>query len=202
MLKTILSLGAICALSLASPTQAADLIVNPGGKLTGANGVIVNGTSYNVTFVDGTCASVFGSCDSSGFNFSTSAAAFAAAQALLDQVLIDGPAGSFDSVSANTLGCSVWASPWCHVQVPYAIASPGIISTGDAINHDVGGGADQAAISTTSSIADLGLDASQTFARFVPSAVPEPSAWALMLFGLGAVGAAARRQKRRATAFA
>ena len=50
---------------LRSPSlDAATLIVNGNGILTGATGVNLNGTLYDVEFVDGTCEALFNGCDS------------------------------------------------------------------------------------------------------------------------------------------
>ena len=54
-----------------------------------------------------------------GFDFTDQADATAAAQALLDQVFLDGPAGSFDSNPEMTLGCSHLVS--CNIIIPYAL---------------------------------------------------------------------------------
>ena len=78
-----------------------------GGQLMGASGVDVGGSLYDVEFLDGTCASVFSGCDeASDFTLSDWNEAGLAAQALLDQVLLDGPSGNFDSSPWLTAGCS------------------------------------------------------------------------------------------------
>jgi hypothetical protein len=59
----------------------------------GATGVEVNGASYDVAFLDGSCNSLYNGC--TGLPFTTSSEALAASQALLDQVMI--PQG----ISAN-----------------------------------------------------------------------------------------------------
>lgn len=89
-----------------SACSAATLNVN-SNQLFGATGVDVDGTSYDVSFVDGTCVTVFDGCDDiSDFTFSTEANALLASQALLDQVLIDGPLGQFGSVPNAINGIS------------------------------------------------------------------------------------------------
>jgi hypothetical protein len=52
-------------ITLGAPAHAATQIVNSSGQLAGATGVLVNGTSYDVEFVDGACTNLFGGCDSS-----------------------------------------------------------------------------------------------------------------------------------------
>src|SRR6185503_6930944 len=54
--------------SLASTAQGSSLTVNLG-TVTGASGILVNGTLYDVKFVEGTCASVYGLCADSAFPF-------------------------------------------------------------------------------------------------------------------------------------
>ena len=89
------------------------------GGLLGATGVLVDGKFYDVDFVDGTCPDVFGVCDEAHFAFTTASTALAASKALLDQVLLDGPLGNFDSNPMLTNGCFVTTSCWA--LTPYAI---------------------------------------------------------------------------------
>ena len=53
--------GLLCVFSVSS-LAATKIIV--GDQLTGANGVNVNGSLYNVRFADGTCVAIFDGCDS------------------------------------------------------------------------------------------------------------------------------------------
>src|SRR4051812_21504005 len=106
MRKIALALAAIAAavMSWSVPAKAATLIIDGNGKLTGATGVAV-GQLYNVEFVEGTCAGLFGGCNDSGdFTFTSSLLAFAAAEALLNQVFFDSALGQFDSNYALTFG--------------------------------------------------------------------------------------------------
>src|SRR5689334_17616090 len=107
------ALAVVGAMLAATPAMAADPVTS-GGTLTGATGVNVDGNLYNVQFLDGTCATVFGSCPS-GFSFGSQAAAQQAADALLAQVLI----GTFDTNPALTNGCSL--TTICSILVPYAV---------------------------------------------------------------------------------
>ena len=89
---------------LASFSAGAANLNVAGGQLMGATGVIVDGSSYNVAFLDGTCIALYDGCDdASDFTFQTAAAATLASQALLDQVFLDG-IGLFDSNPALTNG--------------------------------------------------------------------------------------------------
>lgn len=92
-----------CTLALGTlslNTQAATLQIS-NGILMGANGVTVNGKSYDVRFGDG----IFGNNISSVFN--TYDSAFAGMNALDLQVFQDSSQGNFDSAPSLTNGCSV-----------------------------------------------------------------------------------------------
>ncbi len=109
---------------VASGAQAATLDV-VGGQLMGAFGVDVEGTLYDVEFLEGSCIALYSGCDHvSDFTFQTQAAAILAAQALLDQVIVDGGVGQFDSQPGLTFGC-ISAAAFCDVLTPYAFPLPG-----------------------------------------------------------------------------
>jgi hypothetical protein len=83
---------------------AATLDVSNGERL-GAFGVDVGGALYDVAFADGTCIALFSVCyEPSDFTFTTLPSAHFASRALMDQVLIDGGPGSFDSIPQDTHG--------------------------------------------------------------------------------------------------
>jgi hypothetical protein len=89
----------VLALGLGVSSSSAATLNIVGGELVGASGVDVGGTLFDVTFVDGTCVALFGGCDEvSDFAFDSEASALVASDALLDQVLLDGPEGNFDSI--------------------------------------------------------------------------------------------------------
>lgn len=117
----------ISAITLVGPmvvNAAPTLIVDAVGQLRGAQGVEVGGVLYNVTFTEGTCAQVFGTCEDSSFTFHTQSDAVLASQALLDQVFLDVAEGAFDSNAALTFGCDV--STLCVPLTAYAV--PGLFS--------------------------------------------------------------------------
>jgi hypothetical protein len=102
--------------------QAAVLIVDDSGpapELQGATGIDIDGTLYDVEFLDGTCVGLFDGCNEpSDFAFTTQLAATTATQFLLAQVFIDvGGAQLFDTDPELTRGCS--SEDLCNVAIPY-----------------------------------------------------------------------------------
>jgi hypothetical protein len=101
------------------------------GKLTGATGVDVGGTLYDVRFLEDTCETLFAGCDEPGdFPFPSEedaggsfqgepprdAEIRVALQALSTQVFLDTAAGAFDSDPGLTVGCP---TGFCNIAVPY-----------------------------------------------------------------------------------
>lgn len=116
----------VASLFGANVANAAMLQVSADGKLTGATGVDVNGTLYDVSFQEGSCDSLFGGCDPANFAFHNASNAFTAAWALLQQVFIDSPLGYFDFAPDLLFGCS--AVVVCGVLTPY---DPGLVMSAD-----------------------------------------------------------------------
>lgn len=83
--RALSALGVLAGVLCGSVAATAPrLLVNGNGLLTGANGVDVNGTLYDVTFQEGSCVALFSGCDSAAdFAFGTDVAASAASSALL-----------------------------------------------------------------------------------------------------------------------
>ncbi|OGU52176.1 MAG: hypothetical protein A2199_07630 [Hydrogenophilales bacterium RIFOXYA1_FULL_63_33] len=170
------------------------------GTLSGALNVDVNGTLYDVRFVDGTCMALFSGCDNgSDFPFATLAEATAAGQALLDFVFINIPGSyRFDEFPGQTVGC-LGTSTACSVYIPTGIANDGSVQGVVAVNNisiasDFVGGLAGLAPSY-----DTAANDSQH--RFVwaawsqPVTVPEPGALSIMVAGL--LGLAFTRAGRR-----
>ena len=98
-----------------------------GGQLFGARNVPVGSLSFNVEFVDGTCAAVFNGCDeASDFAFSTLADARLAGESLLAKVFLDVVTlGNFDSEPLLTNGCGPTPNlARCIILIPYELDTP------------------------------------------------------------------------------
>ena len=180
----------------AAPAAAAVLLVDGNGQLTGATGVDVGGTLFDVTFVDGTCAALFDGCDeASDFAFNDQATATLAAQALFDQVFIDGPAGNFETNLSSIFGCG---SPiFCEALVPFLTRG----SSFDAVaafnsNFEIFNPIDlREFISAQNDLSQLDSNVFASFTEQGVSEVPLPAAAWMFLAGLGGLSAA-RRKKR------
>ena len=105
---------------LTAQAEAADLVID-GSKLQGATSVSVDGTLYDVEFVDGECPALFNGCDAaSDFAAGSQATANLFAEALRDQVLVDGAQGNFDSDPELAAGCGTGQTQ-CIFITPYDV---------------------------------------------------------------------------------
>lgn len=201
-MRLLFSLVALfVSLFLASAASAATLIVNGSGILTGATGVNVGGTLYDVAFVEGTCIALFGGCDSvNDFDFTTEADAVAASQALLDQVFLDAAQGEFNADPGLTSGCINTTFGVCEVWTPFGfgeLAGESGVLIGAAEN-DAALGFDTVFVRVGSPDTDSSTSDEVVFARWTPSAVPDvPEPASLTLLGLGIAGIGVRRWRQR-----
>lgn len=223
MRRILMTLALIAMPGLGSgPAVAATLQVDVDGRLTGATGVDVSGTLYDVAFTDGRCVDLFGGCDApedfpfpSGETASGEVPADAeirvALSALSSQVFRDTPEAAFDTDPTLTTGCSI---AFCGVSIPYLrpFGTDGDprreVRTLRFVNRAPGStGFDN------DRFGFVGFDADKdtaefeaiTFAVFTPAAavpettpVPLPAAGWMLLAGVGALGMARARTARRA----
>lgn len=190
----------ICAASflLYSSISFSTVLNVSNGQLIGASGLIVNGVSYDVAFLDGTCANLYSGCNqNSDFTFSNSSndgtLLGQAMTALLDQVFIDSAAGAFDSNPALTNGCNV--ATGCQISTPlFVTGSTEFVAVIGAFNTPVLGQGqvgflDHLVAGTVvqNSVHQLPQFDAQVFAVWSPvAAVPVPAA--VWLFGSGLIG--------------
>lgn len=181
---------AAMALIFAAPAVATvALQVNSSGVVTGATGVNVAGSLYDVNFVDGTCASVFGTCDSAHFAFTTDTSAVNASQALLDQVFV-GPFALFPQL---TSGCSSFQT--CAVITPYSVPADYGAAGYVFLNGPTIGFPNHAQTGFFNTTLDTSSDPTEVYAVFTAeaAAVPEPATWVMMLLGFAGIAMIMRR---------
>ena len=168
--------------------EAADGV---GGELRGATGVDVGGILFDVEFLDGTCAELFGGCDEAAdFAFQSIEAAEAASLSLLDEVFLDGVEGMFDADPALTRGCSDPAA--CIAVTPYDRTS---LLIAEAARNAAIEGSDATLPAAFDPFSDLRFSPAFTWAAWtqkerLPTVIPEPST--ALLVGLGLLGLGAR----------
>ncbi len=175
----------------------AGLIINTDGKLTGATDILIQGEFYDVSFVDGTCENIFTGCDENiDFFWKTSTSALSASQALVEQVLNDGPLGNFDTSPELIFGCE--NEVLCQLSTPYNIKVIDFVEVSWINNfHD---STPLSFISEPwngwSKDMDFSADVLRVYAKWSnATSVPEPST--LAIFSLGMIGLASRRFKKQ-----
>ena len=173
-------------------TANATLIVF-GGELQGATNVDVNGTLFDVDFVDGSCVGIFTGCDNvaDDFAFDTLEDAAAAAQALLDTVFIDGAAPDlFDTDPELTRGC--FETGVCRALIPFALPFASVVR-GVLPRNCSPVYTDSIGVTDRFRALSFVPDGSLVYAVFTP--VPEPSTLAILAVGLAGMAFVACRRR-------
>ena len=193
MEKIIRSIGVGFVLLFYSVISTAATLVVQNGALMGATNVDVNGVLYNVQFLSGSCIDLYSGCDentdfpfTNPDNLNDGVLLATAMQALLDQVFLDTPLGSFDSSPGLTNGCGSEVID-CFVGTPLWVSAgggTGVTSAYNTSNRDsvtAGGG------STSDAVLGIDPNSRSTYAVWSQTTVvPVPAAF--WLFGSGLLG--------------
>lgn len=180
----------------------ATLQVDDAGRLVGAKNVMIHDTAYDVSFLTGSCSTIFGDCSAGLFDFQTQQQADDAAHALLSQVFVNQNTSSraFSYSPYLVHGCDSYGSYSCSSLIAYGTNQNQMLAS-TAINNwfntsdQVRSAQRYDASYSTDAVGNLNF---ARFTRVAVAAVPEPATWAMMLIGFGMVAGAAR-YRRRAT---
>ena len=190
-LLAALAIGLIATITTQASAQT--LEVNGSGILTGVDGVVVDGSNYNVTFVPGSCVSDFNGCTSSSdFTFGAGAAFVASSE--LGSILSGGTVNAaFPNGVVNEFA---FGSPSAQINIftPYGTPASGNVSID--IDFTAVGGVVFDPGQTAGISISYGPNSGGVYADFTPTAVPEPDT--LFLFGAGLLGFGALRRRHKA----
>ncbi|KGJ94881.1 hypothetical protein [Colwellia psychrerythraea] len=182
----------VTALLGATNSQAGLIVVS--GELIGATGVVISGLgTYDVSFEDGSCASVFSGCDTlSDFSFTSSDHVISAGRALLEQVFVDSEFGQFDSSPELIRGCEDGNK--CIALIPNKF-SPSWVFSQNIVNYS-DNGTDKISFNSNLARDQSILDRSNsTFAVFTKVAqIPTPAT--ALLFGSALFGLVSFKRKK------
>jgi len=170
---------------LATSAQAAPSLIYESGALTGVTGIIIQGKSFNVDFIEGDCRFAMNPCQGDSFFFKNQTSAFAAASALAQQVFGDvDPAGVVP-------GCEFLVDCWLFT--PYKEAENTVYGVGFHNAIYMPDGLQHMSIPTSFAFTNV------TFARWgetirVPAEVPEPGSIALLSIAIAGLSFARRKR--------
>jgi hypothetical protein len=179
---------------LGAVSNVSAALIIESGQLIGATNVDVDGTLYNVEFIDSSCFTLLDGCNEiADFQFNTIDLAGSASEALL-ALFANNPV--YGDTPALTRGCEhitscfIWTFYWNEVtSLPHASI---------AINHGVNSQPDN--ITGTGNLFFLDFDftfaPADTIALWTQAtSVAEPSL--MVIWGLGLIGLASRRFKKQ-----
>lgn len=195
MIKQTLALFClmICAIS---SSYAVTHLVDSSGQLTGATGVNVDGTLFDVTFVDGTCTELFNGCDTyrGDFAFTAQGEASYAALALKETVFVNNALGEFDFEPQLINGCTDVS--FCSVYTPFLRwQTDKVLVVAFASFRESEKSRDSIYLpGTTYRLFDTTADENIVYALWQPSAVPLPATAWLFISALGGLVAVKRKQ--------
>ena len=188
LVKSIFLSLALAASALVLPiskAQASPILITDNGQLLGADNININGSIFDVRFVDGVCADLFGGiCSRSNFTFQSQADGISAAAALVDQIFNTVAGSPFDIDPELIFGCTNTIS--CQILIPINIF-PGLLLNSAVVGNSNGPGAGAGATTNIRTGDSLALDTRRVFASFTPSisaSVPEPSIIFILLGGV------------------
>ena len=183
-------------------------VVMSGGQLMGATGVEVNGASYDVAFLDGSCNSLYNGC--TGLPFTTGSEALAASQALRDQVMIPQGISANNHYLINGIGPLAGPLWGAGILTPAAeswgsLAALGTGGSGNWLPGNSAGPYDAYTADTSSPTSPLGgfPDTDEVFAVWTPaavSAVPLPAAAWLFISAIAGLAGAKRMSRSKGSA--
>ena len=188
-------LGACVGLAMMGMVGSANalLIIDGSGNLLGATDILIDGILYDVTFLDGTCAFVYGTCDGSTiFDFNDLSSAQAATAALRDQIFTPTFA-LFDDQPEFTSGCGFLF--FCRTNIVFDATSTiaSVTSFGNSNQEGLDVALDGFVF--LSLLTDTSSDNIENFAKFTQ--IPEPSILALFATGLAGLGFMGGRRRVR-----